>query len=304
MIAFSTCWNSSRHTDGEAMIREIIDLGFDTIELSHGMNISLLPGVKKAWDEGLFRVCGLHNYCPSPVEVMVDAPDCYEFTSRREDERERAIKLTLQTLDFAAKFGARYVVLHMGSVSMRRISRELTALAEKGGLNSRKFVRLKHKLINLREKRSELCMPRAREALSRIIAHARERGVVLAVESRSAYEDVPSEREMLALMQEYRDEGHVGYWHDFGHVQRKANLELLDHAQWLASMRPFLVGGHLHDVVWPAQDHRVPLTGSIDYDRLMPNFAPEMPLVWELSPGRPAQEIREALPRWIERYGA
>ena len=40
--------DESIHTEGEAMIREILDLGFDTIELSHGMSISLLPGVKKA----------------------------------------------------------------------------------------------------------------------------------------------------------------------------------------------------------------------------------------------------------------
>ena len=32
MIAFSTCWNSGRHTDGEAMLREIKRLGFDLIE--------------------------------------------------------------------------------------------------------------------------------------------------------------------------------------------------------------------------------------------------------------------------------
>jgi hypothetical protein len=40
MPAFSTCWNSYRHTDGEPMIEEIVDLGFDRIELSHGMTIA------------------------------------------------------------------------------------------------------------------------------------------------------------------------------------------------------------------------------------------------------------------------
>ena len=46
MLAFSTCWNNSRHTDGEAMIEEIVDLGFSHIELSHGMTIAKLPLAK------------------------------------------------------------------------------------------------------------------------------------------------------------------------------------------------------------------------------------------------------------------
>ena len=76
MIAFSTCWNSSRHDDGEEMIDEILELGFDTIEISHGLSVSLLPGIKKAYQAGKFKVSGLHNFCPSPVEVLIDAPDC------------------------------------------------------------------------------------------------------------------------------------------------------------------------------------------------------------------------------------
>ena len=303
MIAFSTCWNSGRHTDGEAMIQEILDLGFDTIELSHGMNISLLAGALKAYEAGRFQVCGVHNYLPSPVEVMVDAPDCYEFTGKRKDERERAIKLTLTTLEFAEKFNAKYVVLHMGSIPMKRISRDLTKLVNCGALNSRKYVRLKHKLIGIREEKSPDLLPFAREALDQLAPRAREKNVVLAVESRSRYEDVPSEREMLALMREYAGSEFIGYWHDFGHVQLKDNLDLLDHREWLTSMRPYLVGGHLHDVIWPARDHRVPFAGSIDYRELMSNFTPEMPLVWELSPSQKSDDIRAALPRWIELYG-
>jgi hypothetical protein len=48
MIAFSTCWNSGRHTEGDEMLREIKgELGFDLIELGHGIRISLIRGFKK-----------------------------------------------------------------------------------------------------------------------------------------------------------------------------------------------------------------------------------------------------------------
>ena len=45
MLSFSTCWNNARHTDGEEMIDEILELGFDTLELSHGMTVAKLPGI-------------------------------------------------------------------------------------------------------------------------------------------------------------------------------------------------------------------------------------------------------------------
>jgi hypothetical protein len=56
MLSFSTCWNSSRHTAGNEMLREIKNkLGFDLIELGHGIRISLMPGVQKMFDAGEVR---------------------------------------------------------------------------------------------------------------------------------------------------------------------------------------------------------------------------------------------------------
>lgn len=303
MIAFSTCWNSSRHSDGEAMIEEIVELGFDTIEISHGLSISLLPGIKKAYEDGKFKVSGLHNYCPSPVEVMIDAPDCYEYTSHRSYDRKRALDLTLKTIEYAADFKASYVVLHLGSVPMTKMTPKLTDLVKRGKLNSPEYVALKLKTIKLREKTAPLYFRRAKEALETIAEHAEKFRVPVAVESRSRYEDLPSEREMIALMEAFADNPWVGYWHDFGHVQLKHNLCLLDHREWLEKMRPYLIGCHLHDVHWPARDHRVPLTGTINYDALMPLVDPDKYVVWELSPRRRQSQIESNLPIWKERYG-
>jgi hypothetical protein len=82
MIAFSTCWNSGRHTAGDVMLHEIKDeLGFDLIELGHGIRMSLMPGIQKMSDAGQIRFSSLHNFCPLPVEVMVASPDCYKFSA-------------------------------------------------------------------------------------------------------------------------------------------------------------------------------------------------------------------------------
>ncbi|MFT4177254.1 MAG: sugar phosphate isomerase/epimerase [Luteolibacter sp.] len=304
MLSFSTCWNNSRHHDGEEMIQEIVDLGFTNIELSHGMTVAKYPGIKKAFQRGLFRCAGVHNYFPSPVEVMIDAPDAYEYTSHRAFDRSRALEMTFRTLELAAEFRAHYVVLHMGSVPMnpKKWTKKLTAEVAEG--NQREAAYIKHKLafIKKREKISPLYYHRAIEALEKIAERAAELGVRLAVESRSRFEDMPTEREMIALQEHFAANPWVGYWHDFGHVQLKHNLGLLDHAEWLGKISPHLIGAHVHDVEWPARDHRVPFFGTLDYAALLRFFPVGCPLVWELSPTRPAEQVRQALVRWKSEF--
>lgn len=305
MLAFSTCWNSHRHTDGIEMISEIMLLGFNAMEVSHGTRVTVFPGILKllSHKSQTFRVVGVHNFCPAPVEVIMDAPDVYEITSWREEEFQRALKLTLESIDMAERLNAGYVVLHLGSAKLRPRTRKLERLVRSGELNSREFVREKLAFVRAREAAGEKAGLRAREALAMIVPHAEAKGIQLGFESRSHYEQFPTEREMLALLEEFRDSPSVGYWHDFGHVQRKANLGLLDHEQWLASVRHRLVGCHLHDVIWPDQDHHVPFSGSISYDSLVPMLPPGIPIVWEINPRRRSAHIKESLALWQERYG-
>jgi sugar phosphate isomerase/epimerase len=304
MLAFSTCWNNSRHTDGEAMIDEILNLGFSNIELSHGMTVTKVPGIRKAYADGKFTCSGVHNYFPSPVEVMIDAPDAYEYTSHRSWDRQRAMEMTLKTLELAAEFKARYVVLHMGSVPMNpaKWTKRLTATVADHGRNGVNYAKEKIDFVKKREKIGPLYYQRAIAALEKLVVKAEEYGIVLAIESRSRFEDMPTEREMISLQEHFHDSPWIKYWHDFGHVQLKHNLGLLDHPEWLARISPYIFGAHVHDVVWPARDHRVPFTGELDYDQLLPHFPANCPLVWELSPTRRSQEIRDALKVWKVKY--
>ena len=305
MLAFSTCWNNSRHTDGEEMIDEILELGFDTLELSHGMTIAKLPGIQRAFEAGKFTCVGVHNYFPSPTEVMIDAPDAYEFSSDDRNERQRALRETLKTLEVAAQFKARYVVLHMGSVQSMPHKQWTGALTKKlaaGQQLSDSYADDKLECVKRREKHGPKYFQRALETLERLIEPAKQAGVVLAVESRSKYEDVPDEREMIQLQEHFADCPQIGYWHDFGHVGLKHNLGLLDHDQWLGKMAPYLIGAHLHDVQWPKRDHRVPFTGSLPYETLLKHFKPEMPFTWELSPTRETEQILPAAELWRQKF--
>ncbi len=305
MLAFSTCWNNSRHDDGEDIVDEILELGFDTLELSHGMTVAKLPGIQRAFAANKFKCVGVHNYFPSPTEVMIDAPDAYEFSSDQPNERNKAFKETLKTLEMAEQFGASYVVLHMGSVTAmphKKWTGLLTKKLAAGEQLTDEYADDKLACVKRREKTGAKHFQRALDTLEALIEPAKKAGVILAVESRSKYEDVPDEREMIILQEHFADCPQIGYWHDFGHVGLKHNLGLLDHNQWLAKMAPYLIGAHLHDVQWPKRDHRVPFTGELPYDDLLQHFRPEMPFTWELSPTRKTEQILPAVQLWKQKY--
>ncbi len=306
MLSISTCWNSARHTDGAEMLAELLEFGFERVELGHGIRVSLIPGILKMHEKGAVRFSSLHNFCPLPVEILHASPDCLQYSSYREAERERAVRQTCQTIDYAVRLGAPFVVLHCGRVLMRPATAQLAALAKSGAHLSPEYARLKFDAVRQREGAAPKFLARVRDCLRRIVDYAGERQIRLGIESRQAYEEIPSERELPALLDALDPEGRVaGYWHDFGHVQIKHNLGFLDHADWLASIAPRLLGCHLHDVAWPAQDHLAPFTGgSVKYDKLIPLLPKSCLFVWEMNPRRTREEIARSLMEWKGRFGA
>jgi sugar phosphate isomerase/epimerase len=303
MISFSTCGNSGRHTAGDEMLREIKGkLGFDSIELGHGIRISLMPGIQKMFDAGKVRFSSLHNFCPLPVEVMGASPDCYQFSATHPKERERAVKQTFQTIDFAERLGAPFVVMHLGEVPMQPITDSLIALAKKGELLSRKYVRRKIRAVEMREAAAPAYLERVKNCLGRVVDYAASKNIRLGIEGRRGYEEIPSERELPGLLDEMNSP-QLGYWHDFGHIQIKENLAFLDHAEWLRAIAPRTFGCHLQDCIWPAQDHQPPFAGDIDLKKLVPLLPRDCLFVWEISPRKTAEEIRRSVAIWKEQFG-
>jgi len=302
MLSFSTCWNSGRHNEGEEMLEEILELGFNRVELGHGIRLSLMEGVQRTFDKGKVRFSSLHNFCPLPIEITRASPDCYKFSATEERERERAVRFSLQTIDFAARLQAEFVVLHLGRTPLDDYTDRLIRMAEVGMHNSREFVRKKLECVRKREEVAERYLTRAKDCLRRIAEHAAERGVKLGIESRHSYEEIPNEREMIEVLEEFAVP-HVGYWHDFGHVQVKHNLGFLDHVEWFEQVSPRLLGCHLHDTAWPGRDHMAPFAGGVEYDRLLPFIPKDTLLVFEMSPRRTREEILEGKEKWIARFG-
>ncbi|HEX4652774.1 MAG TPA: TIM barrel protein [Candidatus Udaeobacter sp.] len=285
------------------MLQEIkTELDFDFIELGHGTRLSLIPGIQKMFDAGQVRFSSLHNFCPLPVEVMVASPNCYQFSAPSTEERERAVKQTLQTIDFAARLHAPVVVLHLGEVNMRPVTEPLIELAKTGKHLSRRYVELKINAVKKREELAPVYLQRVKDCLFRIIEYAESKNVGIALESRRGYEEIPTERELTQLLAEI-DCATVGYWHDFGHSQIKENLGFIDHVEWLQTVGPRAFGCHVQDCIWPAKDHEAPFTGEVKFEKLVPLLPANCLFVWEMSPNKTADVIRQSARTWRERFG-
>jgi sugar phosphate isomerase/epimerase len=291
MYSFSTCWNSHRHTDGREMLREIRALGFEYAELSHGIRISLVPGILDAVDAGEMKISSLHNFCPLPLGVNHAAPNLYEFSDERARHRELAVKHTLKTFELAGRVKAPLVVLHLGSIEMKDYTDKLCKMIENTGKDSPKYQKLCAEVAKARDAKKEKFFERTKETLRQILPEAEKRGLKLGCENRQAIEEIPVESDFQFMFRELASPS-LCYWHDCGHAQIKENLGFLHHVMHLESLRERLAGFHVHDVQFPARDHAAPGTGTVDFAALKPSVKPEHIKVFELSPSLPVEAVK------------
>ena len=276
------------------MLREIRDMGFEYAELSHGIRISLLPGIFEAVDAGEIKISSLHNFCPLPIGVDRAAPNLYKFSSEDRRERDSAFKHTLKTLETAVRVHAKLVVLHTGAVEMKDYTDKLIDMVGEGKKDTPKYEKLCHEASEVREKKKAPYVENAYESIRRIVDEAKPRGLKLGIENREALEEIPFESDFDCFFKEFRDPT-VVYWHDTGHAQIKENLGFISHRLHLEAMRERLYGFHVHDVEFPGRDHRPPGKGTIDWESLKPLVQPGHLKVFELSPSVSPEEARAGI---------
>jgi sugar phosphate isomerase/epimerase len=273
------------------MLREIRELGFEYAELSHGIRISLLPGILEAVDAGTIKISTVHNFCPLPMGVERAAPNIFQFSSENPRERENAWRHTLKSMETAVRVRAKLVVLHMGSIDMKDYTEKLVDLIKDGKRDTPKFEKLAEEASEKREKKKERYTSAAYEMLGRLIPEAEKHGILLGIENREALEEIPFENDLELFFREF-DSPVVRYWHDTGHAQIKANLGFIHHAMHLESFAGRMAGLHIHDVEYPGRDHRAPGTGCIDFASLQPFVRPEHIKVFEFSPSLDTAQAR------------
>lgn len=290
-LSLSTRWNAGRHSDGFAMIDEILSMGFRSVELGYDLRRDLVEGVRASIDSGTVRATSVHNFCPVPTAAPAGHPELFTLADKDPRVRAQAVRYTSETIRFAAEVGAKVVVLHAGNVAMKRITPKLFGLCEEGKKDSKQYEKLLMKLLAKREKRAPKQLAYLMEGLEKILPVLEENNITLGIENLPSWEGIPTELEMETILKRF-DSPLLGYWHDMGHGEVRENIGLSSHLNWLQRLSPSLVGMHVHDVMPPAGDHLMPPKGEIDFSRFSTYAHGNIPLVLEPSPHVPKDELQ------------
>ncbi len=291
------------------MLREMADLGFEYVELSHGIRVTLVPGILQALQEGIVKVSSTHNFCPLPAGILTPAPNAYQPTSPNVGERECWRRQTLQSLDFALRVGAKVLVTHMGSEFFfflnpaRKIEAMLEAI-EPGQRreNAAYKTELANLLVKLR-KAAPKHYARLRHGIGEVAERAKSCGVRLGCENREGLLELPLDEDMETFLASVESLGVVGGWHDVGHARIKEMDGVISHADFLAKNHARLMGFHLHDVSAEGRDHQPLGSGTMDWKMIRQYVRPEHLLVVELSPRLEINQVLESkkfLDQWLK----
>lgn len=282
------------------MLKEIRELGFDLVELSHGIRVTLVPGILQAVEEGLVSISSVHNFCPLPIGVYGAAPNIYQPSSDSERERSMWRRNTLKTIEFARNVQARVVVIHAGSVRFRfrNPQKKLAKYVGEAGYREASMkddygFLLESCLEKVRRQRLP-AMNRLEESLEQLAEPARQAGLRIGIENREGFLELPLDAEISGLLSRLGHDDVFGYWHDTGHAQLKDLMGVLPHSVLLGENRDRLIGFHVHDVTTEERDHAVPGTGTIAWDMIREEIQPHHSLVLELSPKLDSDHVIEA----------
>jgi len=302
ILALSTAWCSARHTDGYAMLQEVAGMGFGHVELSHGIRITLVPGILKALNEGFIQVSSTHNFCPLPAGMVHPAPNLFEPSAPagHGHEHDQWLRHTRRTLDFAAQVRAQAVVVHLGSVRFfwfdpgRRLRHFVRGHPSAAIPADERYQRL----LTKASARMRRCMPaffaQTRSSIAEILPYAAEKNMRLGLENREKFGELPLDGDFPVLFDSLPQPGPAGYWHDTGHAELKERMGLTTQRRLLEENAVRLVGFHLHDVDAAGQDHQPIGRGNVDFKMVRQFWRPHHLLVLEFSPRVDAAEVRES----------
>jgi sugar phosphate isomerase/epimerase len=290
-LALSTMWWGEGDLPIEELVQRTLALGFNVVELDYRRSPQSLERLRAVMAAAGLEAHSMHAPFPCPPG---EAPLRQADLAADDDVARRyAESLVARTLEEAAAWGISVIVLHAGDIRpLASLEEKLKSLVRRGSDDEQRMAQLRGELKKRRAQEAPRRLEWVRRALARLVPRAEELGVVIGLETRADYRDLPSFGEMGALLDEFGPA--VGYVHDMGHAFRQDASGFCLQEDWLLRYAERTVGLHLHDAVG-LTDHFPPGQGAIPYAQLVPLFPAQTRCVLEVRAVHDAAAMRAGL---------
>jgi len=256
-------WAKGRFGHMAGFAAKLGELGFTHVEPNTLVSPRMLNELLKT----AVPISSIHSPCPMALSSRAIPVSSLSLSSLDARERTEAILFTKKTIDVAANVGAKAVVLHMGEVPVDlRLQDTLGKFHDGGYTQTREYRQIKENLIHQRVSLARPYVDAAKKSLQELSNYSRQKGIMLGLETRFHFNEIPNMDEMAELLDEV-SEHLTGYWHDVGHAEVQQQLGFGFHEEWLSRFRDRMVGIHLHDVRG-ISDHHAPGKGNMNWEMI------------------------------------
>ena len=287
-LSLSTMWARGRYADLLDFSRDAQSLGFTAVEANAFVTS---PSMLDRLAQGPLPITSMHNPIPNVRSSLGISSYDLNLCSLDEAERREAVGFVRDTIEQAARHGARAIVLHMGHVPVdNETQRLLHDLWHEGKTDTREYIDVQRRIPEMRARTAPQHLEKALETVRELEGPARDAGVLLGIETRHNLHEIPNVEEM-DIMLAAADPAVVGYWHDTGHAAMHERFGFTTQEEWLRRHGSRMIGIHLHDMNHE-RDHQCPGDGRLDW-KLVARYVPDSALrVCEIGEWNPRQSLK------------
>ena len=296
-VALSTMWAVGKFPRLDDFFRAAQKLGFSKFELNHQVNSAMLAGI----DLKAYRFSSVHEPCPADIPTERLKAQGWLISAIDDEGRRQGVAAIKRSIDLAKILDVSVIVVHCGHVHPNQpLESDLRKLFKSGLNYSQEYSDIKNQLIYLRAELAEPHLAAVRKSLAELIEYASLSGIQLGLENRYHYFDIPTLDEMEMLLS-LASADHLGFTYDVGHAQALDRLGFFPHEAWLKRYATRIIGVHLHDVIG-IDDHYVPGSGEVDFERIATYLPDSAFRTCELRPASTPEQIEVGL-RYLAEKG-
>jgi sugar phosphate isomerase/epimerase len=286
-VSLSTMWAKGRFSHMAGFVSKAKEFGFTHIEANASISPQMLSELLKT----KVPISSIHAPCPATSSSRGIPISSLSLSSLNESDRTEAVRFTKQTIDLASSVRAKAIVLHMGEVPIDlSLQDRLYKLHEGGYSQTKEYNRVKEELVYQRNSQTLHYLDAAKKSLQDISEYSQQKGIILGLETRFHFHEIPNIDEMAELLNKI-PRNLVGYWHDVGHAEVQQQLGFSLHKEWVSRFRDRMVGIHLHDVLG-IYDHHAPGKGDIDWEMLTKYLPPRIVKVCEIGEWNDEEQVQ------------